>query len=116
MEKALSYNDKRFPPLLPRRLRVLRAKRESDSGFKSMNRGKNAVPQGVSGSHRRVGRARIAQLSQRKDSKGNVQRVFEGVRAKASDNGRARNKARSRTRHQIERAANHRRRSKGVKS
>ena len=112
MEKALSFDGKKFPPLLPRALRVIRAKkmnktaRHKSNDSKHMDACTRNLTDGIyrakpstdmmslkGRSSRLLGRAASAQLrsSDRKDSSSSIKRtktpqkvVFEGHRASST--------------------------------
>ena len=100
MEKALSFDGKKFPPLLPRALRVTRAKKMNKTARHKSNddgiyRAKPSTDMmSLKGrSSRLLGRAASAQLrsSDRKDSSSSIKRtktpqkvVFEGHRASST--------------------------------
>lgn len=121
VEKALLCNDKDFPPLLPRRLRVMRATKHSKSEFgpskahpRTAHKGDGSTmpPHKISG---HANYARRTQRGVRKAPGGSKQTVFEGVRAREQRDRRFGIRNRKRMKRQIDRAANHRRRSKAAK-
>ncbi|KAJ5577839.1 Nucleolar protein 12 [Penicillium hispanicum] len=96
VEEALLLNEKKFPPLLPRKLRVTRArkmvKKREDSG------GKDAAQKTLQGrAGKLLGRAGAAKV--RADGKGTIAGnsfVFEGHRA--TENGTSRMKVKTKSR------------------
>ena len=121
VEKALLCNEKEFPPLLPRRLRVMRATKHSKSKFgppKAHPHTAHIGDRSMMQHHRVSGHAKHAQRNQRgvrKAPGGSKQTVFEGVRAREQRDRRSGIRNRKRTKRQIDRAADHRRRSKAAK-
>lgn len=91
MEKALLYHDKKIPPMLPRKLRVVRAKRQKD-GFKENAQSTTKSEQckfkhgskiGTTSAHapNPLGRAALAHSKRISTGKKTSSLVFEGHRA-----------------------------------
>ena len=101
VERALLFNDKKFPPLLPRKIRVTRAKKLSKTALRSEKNAKAAKADSKAGptpgdssmsgrAMKLLGRAGAAQARGRRPMALNTRRVkkpenfvFEGHRAKA---------------------------------
>jgi nucleolar protein 12 len=102
VEKALLFNDKKFPPLLPRKLRVSRAKKSSSqpkeaakqtSAKKGSGLGRWQDRKGATGSNKgKMGKSRGRAVRDGRDKTaaksagGKEKAVFEGYRATSKTN------------------------------
>jgi nucleolar protein 12 len=95
VETALLMNDKKFPPLLPRKLRVMRAKSMKQNHFKSSG-GPGGDRKNVERAGKLFGKASKSQTRQSDRRENKRQRmdnaiqtpekfIFEGVRARSND-------------------------------
>ncbi|KAL4765197.1 rRNA-processing protein NOP12 [Aspergillus foveolatus] len=97
VEEALLLNDKRFPPLLPRKLRVVRAKKVAKKSVENPGapKGSDRTLQGRAG--KLLGRSSEARLkAAAKKSISQSSLVFEGNRATADGSSRIRVRTKSR--------------------
>ncbi|KAL4774070.1 nucleolar protein 12 [Aspergillus nidulans var. acristatus] len=97
VEEALLLNDKRFPPLLPRKLRVVRAKKVAKKSVETPGapKGSDRTLQGRAG--KLLGRSSEARLkAAAKKSISQSSLVFEGNRATADGSSRIRVRTKSR--------------------
>ncbi|KAL4737557.1 hypothetical protein BDV11DRAFT_191403 [Aspergillus similis] len=97
VEEAILLNDKRFPPLLPRKLRVVRAKKVAKKSVETPGapKGSDRTLQGRAG--KLLGRSSEARLkAAAKKSISQSSLVFEGNRATADGSSRIRVRTKSR--------------------
>ncbi|KAJ5675804.1 Nucleolar protein 12 [Penicillium macrosclerotiorum] len=101
VEEALLLNEKKFPPMLPRKLRVTRArkmgKKRDDSGGKDARAGDLAQKTLQGRANKLLGRAGAAQM--KSESKGGIAGnsfVFEGHRASSNGSSTLKMKTKSR--------------------